>query len=129
LPLLAKYIPLLYSRFIGMLWVMKRQKKAIPNFLRKFRSLMGFSQTEIARRLNHKSTNRISRWEQGLSMPNPENLFKLALLYKTMPTELYSDLNRKFMAELFPEEAGRLLAGTKYARKKPDKSRPKDNSP
>lgn len=65
---------------------------------------MGFSQEEIKKRLNLKSTSMISRWERGITMPSGDNLVKLSVLYKTLVNELYYDLSKEYQLELFPEE-------------------------
>lgn len=53
---------------------------------------MGYSQKDVAKIFEFKSTSRISRWERGESMPNVKNLLKLSFLYSTLPNELYADL-------------------------------------
>jgi len=64
----------------------------IPNRLRKHRKLMGYTQKEVAILLGVKATDRISQWEQGLTLPNAINLIKLSLVYHVFPTDLYYDL-------------------------------------
>ena len=64
----------------------------IPNRLRKHRLIMGYKQKDVAALLGLQSTNRISRWEAGLSLPGSINLFKLSIIYRTFPNELYFDL-------------------------------------
>jgi transcriptional regulator with XRE-family HTH domain len=72
----------------------------IPNRLRKFRKISGYSQTDVMKLLGFKSTNRISRWEKGLAFPSVENLLKLSILYRTLADQLYPDLRNKFIQEL-----------------------------
>jgi len=64
----------------------------IPNSLRRQRKLMGYSQTDVAKQLGMKRTNRISEWERGDAMPSLINLLKLSIIYRTLPTDLYFDL-------------------------------------
>ena len=64
----------------------------IPNSLKKYRRIMGYSQKEVAKIFGFKSTSRISRWEKGESMPSVKNLLKLSFLYSTLPNDLYYDL-------------------------------------
>lgn len=64
----------------------------IPNRLRKHRRLQGYRQRDVARLLGHSNTRRISMWEKGLAFPNVMNLFKLSIIYRTLPNELYFDL-------------------------------------
>ena len=108
---------------------MTRERKTIPNFLWKYRKLMGFSQSEVARKLKLKSTNRLSRWEAGLSMPSSENLINLCILYKTFPDRLYHDLYRQRQAELFPDEKNILFPDDGKIRKKRAKQRNSGNDP
>ena len=70
---------------------MNRQKR-IPNKLKKYRRITGFSQKDVAEILEFKRTNKISSWEKGKQDPCIENLLKLSVLYSTLPAELYSDL-------------------------------------
>ena len=72
----------------------------IPNKLRFFRRLCGYSQKKIARMLGLNDTNAISRWEQGAYAPNIKNLFKLSQIYHVYPHELYPGL----WEESIPEE-------------------------
>lgn len=53
---------------------------------------MGYRQKEVAVLLGFANTNRISRWEKGLAFPGMVNLFKLSIIYRTFPNELYFDL-------------------------------------
>ncbi|MBX7109624.1 MAG: helix-turn-helix domain-containing protein [Chitinophagales bacterium] len=64
----------------------------IPNSLKKYRRITGYTQKEVAKILEFKSTSRISRWEKGESMPSVKNLLKLSFLYATLPNDLYYDL-------------------------------------
>lgn len=83
---------------------MAKGRKTIPNRLWKYRTRLGFHQTEIALRLGVKNTSMISRWERGLSMPSAENLLKLSKLYKTTANELYYELGLEFNKQLFPQD-------------------------
>ena len=46
----------------------------------------------------------ISRWEKGISLPNTLNVFKLALLYRTMADPMFPDLTRMLRDELIKRE-------------------------
>jgi transcriptional regulator with XRE-family HTH domain len=83
--------------------MMKRKKCKLNNCLKKYRKINGLKQGYVARVLGFKSTSMISRWENGKCMPDPVNIFKLSILYKTMPEALFIDLVRalrKQIAEL-----------------------------
>ena len=66
--------------------------KNIPNALRKFRKTNGYSQKRVALLLGIRNAGMISRWEKGSRLPSPVNMFRLAVLYRTMVDALYSDL-------------------------------------
>lgn len=66
--------------------------KQIPNTLRDHREKAGLRQLDVAEKLGFSTTDRISRWEQGLTFPHVVNLFKLSSLYKVTPQELYNEL-------------------------------------
>ncbi len=64
----------------------------IPNTLREHRLKAGLLQSDVARELGFKSTDRISRWEQGQTYPHVVNLFKMARLYGVKAEYLYPDI-------------------------------------
>ena len=66
--------------------------KQIPNALREYRQKAGLRQLDVAEKLGFSTTDRISRWEQGLTFPHVVNLFKLSMLYKTTPQDLYGEV-------------------------------------
>ena len=67
-------------------------KSIIPNRLREHRKHAELRQLDVAKALGLGSTDRISRWEKGLTFPHVVNLFKLARLYDVAPQELYREL-------------------------------------
>lgn len=64
----------------------------IPNTLREHRKRVGLRQSDVAKQLGFASSDRISRWEKGLSYPCVINLFKMAKLYGVSAEELYNDI-------------------------------------
>lgn len=48
--------------------------------IKELRTLRGWTQAELARRLN-MTRNGVNSWEQGLSMPSPAFLVELAKLF------------------------------------------------
>jgi transcriptional regulator with XRE-family HTH domain len=78
--------------------------KSIPNCLRKYRKIRGLKQRQVAAILGLQNTSMISRWEKGVSMPNCWNVFKLAVLYRTMADALFIDLLRVLREELYQKE-------------------------
>lgn len=78
--------------------------KRIPNCLRKYRRVRGLKQKDVAKILGLKNASVISRWEKGISFPNPKYLFRLAVLYRTMVDALFIDLIRSLRKNLLKEE-------------------------
>jgi len=82
---------------------MKEEKtnyKIIPNCLRKFRKMSGYSQRQVAFFLGVENAGMISRWEKGARFPSPVNIFRLAALYHTMVDALYFNLLRVVRKEI-----------------------------
>jgi transcriptional regulator with XRE-family HTH domain len=75
------------------------EPRRIPNSLKKYRRLAGYSQTQVAQVLGLKRTACISRWEKGLSFPPAEYLFRLSFIYKTIPNHLYMEICQKWKDE------------------------------
>lgn len=78
------------------------QGRIIKNNLRRYRKISGFTQKDVARILEHKSTNRISQWEVGHAVPSLENLIKLRILYNILIEELYSDKIKNIRQNIEP---------------------------
>jgi transcriptional regulator with XRE-family HTH domain len=78
--------------------------KSIPNCLRKYRRIRGLKQKQVAAILGVKSTGMICRWENGQSFPNIANLFKLAILYRTLPDALFFDLRQALKEQILRRE-------------------------
>ena len=84
---------------------MKHTKnKRIPNSLRKYRKSRGLKQKEVAKILGLKSSCMISRWERGHHLPQPVNIFKLAVLYRTMADALFIDLRKLLQEDILKAE-------------------------
>ena len=78
--------------------------KKIPNCLRKYRRVRGLKQKDVAKILGLKNASIISRWEKGVSFPNPKHLFRLAVLYRTMVDALFIDLIRLLRKDILKKE-------------------------
>ena len=63
-----------------------------PNSLRKYRKAAGLRQLEVAQALGLNSIERISKWENGHSIPKGKSLFHLAVLYRVSPQQLFSEM-------------------------------------
>lgn len=87
---------------------MKRVINRIPNRLRRYRSIMGYNQREVARLIGLQSTSTISRWEKGLARPTLENLIRLSVLYRTLIDQLYIDLRQQIIKDLRENVSGKI---------------------
>ena len=84
---------------------MKRaEAETTLNSLRKYRKARGLKQKDVAKILGLKSASSISRWEKGLCLPKLTNIFKLAVLYRTMADGLFIDLRRLLQKEIMQAE-------------------------
>jgi transcriptional regulator with XRE-family HTH domain len=75
-------------------------KQVVSNRLRRCRKIAGYTQREVARLLGFKNSARISSWEKGFSLPNMVNLFKLSVLYHTLPNEFYIELYQQLRNDI-----------------------------
>jgi len=66
--------------------------------------MLGYSIKEVAGLLHIRCSNRLSRWEKGVAMPNLKNALKLGLLYHTLIEQLYEEYRRDMKAALFERE-------------------------
>jgi len=80
------------------------EEKNIPNSLKRYRKARGLQQKDVAKVLGLKSASMISRWEKGLCLPNTRNLFRLAILYRTMSDALFLDLIKQMRNEIQKRE-------------------------
>ncbi len=79
-------------------------KTLIPNALREYRKLNNLRQIDVAQKLGFCTTDRISRWEKGMTFPHITNLFKLSVLYQVPPHELYQELLLTIQQQLTGEK-------------------------
>lgn len=85
--------------------------KSIPNCLRRYRKSRGLRQKQVAAILGVKNTSMICRWENGESLPSLVNVFKLAILYRTMPDALYFELRQVLKEQILGRE--KIILGIK----------------
>lgn len=76
----------------------------MPNSLRKYRKARGLTQKDVSYILGLKSTSSVSRWERGFCIPKLTNIFKLAVLYRTMADALFIDLRRLLQEDILKVE-------------------------
>jgi len=62
------------------------------NNLHRYRKLNNLKQREVAKRMGLKDSSLISRWEQGFSLPDLENAFKLAVIYGVTVDALFINI-------------------------------------
>jgi transcriptional regulator with XRE-family HTH domain len=72
----------------------------IPNSLKRYRRIAGYSQKEVGVLLQLQKSSNLSRWEKGLSFPGTKYLFQLCILYKTLPENIYSEVWDKISLEV-----------------------------
>lgn len=78
--------------------------KKIPNSLKRYRKARGLKQKDVAKILELKNTSMISRWEKGIFLPNTINIFKLAIVYRTMTDALFPDLLKALKSDIQKRE-------------------------
>ena len=93
---------------------MELDGRQIPNRLRKQRLMQGYSQLQLASKLEMKSTNHISRWEQGVSTPSLRYLLLLCIIYQTTVEELYPEYLTELKMERSIEDDGYDLFGDQF---------------
>ncbi|MCD6297733.1 MAG: helix-turn-helix transcriptional regulator [Deltaproteobacteria bacterium] len=64
----------------------------ITNSLRKYRKAKDLQQKELAEIMGLKDSSLISRWENGFSLADLKNSFKLAVIYGVMVDALFIEL-------------------------------------
>jgi transcriptional regulator with XRE-family HTH domain len=79
---------------------MKYQSQIHTNNLRVIRKSLQLRQVDVAGILGFCTTDRISHWENGLTLPSLINLFRLCSIYKTSPQEMYADLHAEIWSEI-----------------------------
>jgi len=65
--------------------------REIPNLLRKYRRINGYSQGDVAKILGFKSSAILSRWESGRELPNIIDIVRLSVLYRTLIDAFFID--------------------------------------
>ncbi len=62
-------------------------KYELGNRLRKYRKENGFTQEQLAKRIN-VTKNRVSNWEQGINRPDADILANICRVLKVSPSQL-----------------------------------------
>jgi transcriptional regulator with XRE-family HTH domain len=71
------------------------------------RKRLGLGQKQVARLLNHKTTDQVSRYEKGERMPGLMLLLQLEIIYGIPPRVLYREYYEQLQAEII-RRAGSL---------------------
>jgi transcriptional regulator with XRE-family HTH domain len=74
--------------------------RRIPNSLRKYRKISGYTQKQVAERMGVKNAGMISKWENGTRFPDYLNILRLAALYSCLSEALFFDLNKVVKDEM-----------------------------
>jgi transcriptional regulator with XRE-family HTH domain len=93
----------------------KVKKTVIVNRLRKYRRARGITVGQAARIIGLANHSSLSRWEQGVRLPNVMNMFRLSALYRTLVDALYIDTLRTIREEVQKREA-HVLASKGHGR-------------
>ena len=72
-----------------------------PNRLWLARKRRGLEQKQVTYLLDHKSTDQLSRYEQGARLPILENALKLEIIYGVPLRFLYKELSTKLEDEVW----------------------------
>lgn len=88
----------------------EKEKRRVPNSLRKYRKAKGLTQKQVAKILGLESTSQISRWEKGVCLPSSLNIFKLSSLYRKMTDALFCDFLRSIRGDIQKKEKRILKA-------------------
>ena len=65
---------------------------------------MGYTLRDVVWLLDLKSTGQLSRWENGKTQPNLENLLKLCIIYRTIVDRLYKEYRYELRKEIEKRE-------------------------
>ena len=75
-------------------------KTKLNNRLWQIRHKIGLEQKQVARLLGHKTTDQISRYERGRSVPSFKSACKLAIIYGTSLPELFPEHCEQYRREI-----------------------------
>jgi len=85
----------------------------IPNSLKRHRRLAGLSQKRVALFLG-VHPYRVGRWEKGKSLPGVEYLFRVSILYRTLPNNLYFDYWQTLKTDALAKERKLFAPGEPF---------------
>jgi len=77
-----------------------KQKRAVTNRLWRYRTAQQLSQKDVAKRLGHRNTAQVSRWENGAKTPTLDNALMLGHILKAPVEALFADRAAELNAEI-----------------------------
>lgn len=80
------------------------KKRTHINYLRKFRRARGLKAKDVTAILGLRSASTLSRWENGVTLPDSISLMRLAALYRTFVDALFPEVARDLRRELRTHE-------------------------
>jgi transcriptional regulator with XRE-family HTH domain len=80
----------------------------IPNRLKRYRRLAGYSQKEACEILGLHTSTPLSRWEKGRGLPTFPQILKLSALYRTHPIHLYQEFWQYLKQDIEHRESMRM---------------------
>lgn len=72
--------------------------------IKALRKKKGLKQTQVAERLGHKSSKKISNWETHRSVPSRQGIEKLAIIFKVSIEEITKEAEIESSFKEEPEE-------------------------
>lgn len=79
---------------------MQGNKNKLNNHLWLARKRLGLRQKHVAHLLNHKTTDQVSRYEQGSCLPRLKLFLQLEIIYGMPARVLYSELYEELQKEM-----------------------------
>ena len=77
-----------------------KQKRTVTNRLWRYRTAQQLSQKDVARRLGHRNTAQVSRWENSAKTPTLDNALMLSHILKAPVEALFADRAAELHAEI-----------------------------
>ena len=74
--------------------------KPYTNQLKRVRRRAGYTQGELAKLIGHKTTSHISRYENGLKLPNLTTALKLCSAIGSLVDVAFGDLQEQISKEI-----------------------------
>lgn len=79
------------------------------------RKRLGLGQKQVARLLNHKTTDQVSRYEKGERMPGLKLLLQFEIIYGVPPRVLYREYYQELQSEISRRALSHPTLSNSYA--------------